>query len=154
MVVVGLLFMIVAGFFVYDSGWVFVLMVVAEFLFWISLYLFCFKLGFFCILYDFSMVCNVGLVFIWCECCGSSFFDSLVSYDVALWLFCLVCYWVFCGHFLHCLTNNNASFFVVVYLIRDIGLQSSLLLMYFPLYLCRYGIGRKKIAFVGLLKLK
>ena len=34
------------GFFVYDSGWVFVLMVVAEFLFWISLYLFCFNWDF------------------------------------------------------------------------------------------------------------
>ena len=59
----------------------------------------------------------------------------------------------YCGHFLHCLTNNNL-FFVVVHLIRDIGLQSSLLLMYFPLYLCRYRIGGKKIAFVGLLELK
>ena len=89
----------------------FVFMMVFGFLFWISLYLFCFKLGFFYILYDFSMVCNVGLIFIWWEWCGSSFFDSLASYDVALWLFCLVCYWVFCGHFLHCLTNNNLFFF-------------------------------------------
>ena len=39
-------------------------MMVVGFLFQISLYLFCFKLEFFCILYDFSMVCNVSLVFI------------------------------------------------------------------------------------------
>ena len=89
---------------VYDGGWNFVL----DF---ILFFIFCFKLWFFCILYDFSMICNVGLVFIWWECYGSFFFDSLASYDVALWLFCLVCYWVFCGHFLHCLTNNNLSFF-------------------------------------------
>ena len=38
--------------------------------FWILLYLFCFKLGFFCILYDFPKICNVGLVFIWWECWG------------------------------------------------------------------------------------
>ena len=135
----------------------FVFMRVFGFLFWISLYLFCFKLGFLCILYDFSMVCNVGLVFIWWECCGSSFFDSLASYDVALWLFCLVCYWVFYGHFLHCLNNNNPLFFfffLVAHLIKNIGLQSSLLLMSFHLYLCRYEIGGRKIVFVGLLELK
>jgi len=56
--------MVVAGFFVHCGGWVFVFMMVARFLFWISLYLFCFKLRFFCILYDFSMVFIVGLVFI------------------------------------------------------------------------------------------
>ena len=54
------------GFFVYGGGCGFCLMVVARlfFFFWIPLYLFCFKLGFFCTLYDFSMVYNVGLVFI------------------------------------------------------------------------------------------
>ena len=117
----------------------------------------CFVLiGIFLHFYDFSMVCNVGLVFIWWECCEPSFFDSLGSYDIALWLFCLVCYWVFCGHFLHCLTNNNFCFLVVhdVHLIRDIGLQLSLLLMYSPLYLCIYRIGGKTIAFVGQLELK
>ena len=132
----------------------FLFIMVVGFLFLISLnFFFCFKLGFFCILYDFFMVCNVRLFFIWWECCGSSFFDSLASYDVALWLFCLVCYWVFCGLFLHCLTNNNFFFFCSTSY-QDIGLQSSLLLMYFPLYLCRYEIGGKKIAFVGLLELK
>ena len=49
--------MIVAGFFVYDSGWVFVLMVVAEFLFWISLYLFCFN-------WDFSAFFMISLWFV------------------------------------------------------------------------------------------
>ena len=60
----------------------------------------------------------------------------------------------YCGHFLHCLINNNIFFFVVVHLIRDVSLQSSLLLMYFSIYLYRYGIGGKKIAFVGQLELK
>ena len=110
LMVVGFCLIVLARFFIRYGGWVCVYDGVWVFILDFTLFV-CFKLGFFCILYDFSMVCNVGLVFIWWECCGSSFFDSLASYDVALWLFCLVCYWVFCGHFLHCLTNNNLFFF-------------------------------------------
>ena len=130
------LFMVVAGFyvnggdyvflfyFIFSVGWIFYS------LWWLGLCLwwwlgFCFRFHFICFVLNsnfsaFFMISPWYVMWVWFlfwwECCGFFFFNSLALYEVALWLFCLVCYWVLCGHFLHCLTNNNA-FYLFIYLL-------------------------------------